>query len=78
MNRDDQIRQQANDIDMRAVDAKILLNTIGEKLDAMDGLNEEDTAHALAMHCFVTCALRNLELLKEHVDHVFELLKVQP
>jgi hypothetical protein len=77
MNVADQLRQQANDIDMRVFDTVILLETMTEKLHAMGNLDPENLARANAVECFVTCAMRNVELMKQHVAHMHELLKVQ-
>lgn len=78
MNVASQIRQQANDIDMRTQDTEILLKAIAEQMDRFTELQDDDSPHFNAAYCFVTCAMRNVELLKEHVQHVFELLKGQP
>jgi hypothetical protein len=64
MNVHNQIRQQCFDMEMRLLDATILLNTIDERLDRFADLSESDMEHSNAVSCFVTSALRNVALLR--------------
>lgn len=70
MNLLDQIRQQGHDIESRAVDLDILLETILEQIDA-GGVDRANTLTAI--NCFTTCALRNVALIKEHNLHILAL-----
>lgn len=66
----DQIRIQANEIETRAYEVEILMQTIFEKIDS--GLS--DPVKTLdAINCYATCALRNVALIKEHNLHILAL-----
>lgn len=69
----DQIRERCHDIDMRAGDIEILLKAMFDKIDSM-GSDPIDAANAI--NCFVTCALRNAVLLKEHNEHILALTSI--
>lgn len=66
-----EIRIQAHDIEARALDLDILLETIIEKID---GLSHAGPAKTLdAINTLTTCALRNVALIKEHHSHLMAL-----
>lgn len=71
----EQLCRQANDIEMRAADAAILLEVMSEKLQDMDGLDDDNLRLANAVECFISCTLRNVQLIREHNEHVFAILK---
>jgi hypothetical protein len=61
---------QAHDIESRACEIEILLETIFEKIDSAVA----DPAKALeSINCYATCALRNVALIKEHHAHIMAL-----
>ena len=67
----DQIRMQMHQIEARASDIEILMQTIFLKIDTA-----ADPKSALdAINCYATCALRNAALINEHHGHVMALTK---
>jgi len=68
----DQIRQQAQEIETRACDIEILLETIFEKIDRLASAGPVKTLDAI--NTLTTCALRNVALIKKHHEHISELI----
>ncbi len=67
----DQIRPLVQDIETRACDIEILLETIFEKIDGLSGVGPLKTVDAI--NTLTTCALRNVSILKEHYEHISAL-----
>jgi len=67
----DQIRMQMHEIETRAGEIEILMQTIFLQIDSAT-----DPQSALnAINCYATCALRNVALINEHRGHVMALTK---
>lgn len=67
-NQIDQIRQQVQEIETRACDVEVLLETIFEKIDGLASVGPVKTLDAI--NTLTTCALRNVALIKEHYEHI--------
>jgi hypothetical protein len=64
------VRQLAFDIENSALQVQILLDTVGDKLDRLGTLDGPTLDAVTAIHCFVSCAMRDVTDILEKTKQV--------